>query len=59
MSKKSNTFIFSPPKYRKGEGVLTDDNLAGNIEMISYEGGENWYFVNLKWYAERELRKAK
>jgi hypothetical protein len=50
---------YSPPKFRKGQGVLTSDNLAGKVEMLSYESGENWYFVNLKWYAERELREAK
>lgn len=49
---------YSPPQYKKGDIVKASDGVSGKIVMISYEMGENWYFVNVKWYAERELVKS-
>lgn len=47
---------YTPPKFKKGDTIRTDDNVVAKIEMLSYEMGETWYFVNNKWYAETELK---
>lgn len=46
---------YIPPQYKKGDLIKG----YGIIEMISYDMGVNWYLINNKWYAERELKDKK
>jgi hypothetical protein len=50
--KKQQKLNFSPPKYKKGENTK-----KGVIEHITYDLGINWYFIEDRYYAERELDK--
>jgi hypothetical protein len=47
---------FSPPLFRKGSRVkFKNSKKEGTVEQIAYELGSNWYLVDFKWFAEREL----
>lgn len=48
--------FYKPPKFRKGNKVMTPDG-EGHIVQISYEGGANWYRVKDKYYAETEIKQ--
>ena len=47
---------FELPKFRKGQ-IAKANGLKGTIEDLTYTGGENWYFVNGKYYGEGEITK--
>ena len=47
---------FSPPIFRRGTRVkVKTEKQVGEVSQIAFELGENWYLVNFKWFAEREL----
>lgn len=48
---------YQPPKYRKGNKVMTPDG-QGHITQIQYDSGANWYSVKGKFYSEHELTKV-
>jgi len=54
---KNKKLNFVLPKFRKGQTVNSPSG-EGIIEDLTYTGGENWYFVNGKYYGENEITKV-
>jgi len=53
MTNKDKKLNYELPKFRKGQVVS-----MGTITAITYSGGSNWYEINGKYYAEREISKV-
>jgi len=54
---KNKKLNYEPPKFKRGATVKAD-NQEGVVQAIAYTGGENWYFVNGKYYGEGEITKV-